>query len=315
MRCLKRLGLGVARGALGPFHALHFGGDLLLLVGERLGLTHRVLHIAFAATGLVLLQPLLRLLDLVERRRRLCARVARSVRRRLLHRVGRVLQLARCVGEVLPLLLAGELLEPSRRFLHFLRELSLRVAATAAARLLAGGRQALLPLGFLLLTPRQLLQLLGELVDLLVGALLLGALLHLVLVGELVEFELEQVGEVLGHLVLSAAATAATALLRDLHFVLLLGILQQLQRPLLGRQRFLGLQSLEVALGRLHLAGRFRQRFGDGLERRVDRVEPAVHLAAEFLDLLAQLGLREREEHGLLAELVRRTSSRDRARC
>ena len=46
-------------------------------------------------------------------------------------------------------------------------------------------------------------------------ALLLGALLHLVLVRQLVELELEQVGQVLGHLaLLAAAATAAAALLR-----------------------------------------------------------------------------------------------------
>ena len=70
------------------------------------------------------------------------------------------------------------------------------------------------------------------LVDLPIGALLLGALLHLVLVGQLVQLELEQVGEIVRHVVLlPAAATTATAAVLHLHLqlVLLLGILQELQ--------------------------------------------------------------------------------------
>ena len=64
---LQRLRLGVLRRAGGPLHALHFGRDLLLLVGQRFGLTQGVLHVALSASALVLLQTLLRLLDLVER--------------------------------------------------------------------------------------------------------------------------------------------------------------------------------------------------------------------------------------------------------
>ena len=60
-------------------------------------------------------------------------------------------------------------------------------------------RAPALPLGFLLLPARELLQLLGELVDLLVGLLLRRALRRLVLVGHLVDFELEQIGELVGH--------------------------------------------------------------------------------------------------------------------
>ena len=66
------------------------------------------------------------------------------------------------------------------------------------------------------------------------AALLFGAVLHLVLVRELVELELEQIGEILGHLIL-AAATAAAVLLGDLDLVLLFGVLEQFQGPLLGR--------------------------------------------------------------------------------
>ena len=101
----------------------------------------------------------------------------------------------------------------------------------------AGLRQPALPLGFLLLPPRQFLQLVGELVDRPVAGLLLGLLPHLVLVRQLVELELEQVGQVFGHLALSAAAAPAALLLGDLRLVLLLDDLQNLQRALLGRQR------------------------------------------------------------------------------
>ena len=74
---------------------------------------------------------------------------------------------------------------------------------------------------------------------------------------------------------------------------------------MLRRESVLGLQTLEVALGSQHLLRRFRKGLSNGLERRVNRVEAAVHLAAQLFDLLPQLGLRERQEHGLLAELVR----------
>ncbi len=160
----------------------------------------RLLHVALAASRLVVLQLLLRLPELVERRLRLRAAVLRSVRRGLPHRVRRFLQLARGILQVLPLLLARQLLEPARRLFELLRELTLRVAAAAARLALACGRETALTLGFLLLPPRELLQLLGELVDLLVAALLLGALLHLVLVGELVHLQLEEIGEILRHL-------------------------------------------------------------------------------------------------------------------
>ena len=178
-----------------------------------------------------------------------------------------------------------------------------------------GRRHPPLPLGFLLLPPRQLLQLLEQLVDLLVAALLLGALLHLVLVRELVDLELEQIGEIFRHLVLPAAAATAAALLGDLHLVLLLGVLQQLQRALFGRQRFLGLLALELSFGGLHFLRRLGQRLGNRLEGRIDRVEAAVHLAAQLFDLLPQLRLRQGEEHRVLAELVRASSWPCRARC
>ena len=136
--------------------------------------------------------------------------------------------------QVLTLLLARQLLQPPGRLLEFLRDLTLQIAAATARLALTRRRQTTLPLGFLLLPARQLLQFFGELVELLVAALLLGALLQLVLIGELVHFELEQIGQIFGHLILAAATTAAAALRRDLDLVFLLGILQQFERPLLG---------------------------------------------------------------------------------
>ena len=163
-----------------------------------------------------------------------------------------------------------------------------------------------LPLGLLLLPPRQLLQLLGELVDLLIAGLLLGLLLHLVLVRQLVELELEQVGEVFGHLALpAAAATAAAVLLRDLRLVLLLDDLQDLQRALLGRQRRVGLHRLQIGL-RPAPSPPPPSAAASAIERnaRIERAEPLLQLADELFDLLAQLRLREVQEDDVLAVLV-----------
>ena len=222
------------------------------------------------------------------------------------HRVGGVLQLLHRVAQLPPLLLvARQLLELPRRLFGLVGERALRragVRPTALARL----RHAALPLHLLLLPPRQLLQLLDQLIDLLIAALLLGALLHLVLVRQLVELELEQIREVVGELVLlPAAAAPAALLLRDLQLVLLLGVLQQLQRALLGRQRGVGLHRLQVGLGRLHLVGRLGQRLGDLVVGRIDGAEPRLQLADQLFDLLAQLRLREVQEHDVLAELFR----------
>src|SRR5204862_7275265 len=126
------------------------------------------------------------------------------------------------------------------RCLGLVREGALRVAAALA---LSRRRLAARALGFLLLPPRQLLQLLGELVDLLVGLLLRGALRGLVLVGHLVDFELEQVRELVGHRLLAAAAPAAALLLllrADLGLVLFLGLLEVLEGAVLGGQGRIG---------------------------------------------------------------------------
>ena len=77
-------------------------------------------------------------------------------------------------------------------------------ACSASARWLApppwppwpGQRLLPLPLGFLLLAPRELAQLLHQRVDLLIGLLLLRALRGLVLVRQLVEILLEELREI-----------------------------------------------------------------------------------------------------------------------
>jgi hypothetical protein len=97
---------------------------------------------------------------------------------------------------------ARQLEKLARRFLGLLGERALRIATALS---LALRRAAALPLRLLLLAPRQFLQLLGELVDLLLGLCLRRALRGLVLVGHLVHFELEQVRQFVRHPLLAAA--------------------------------------------------------------------------------------------------------------
>ena len=77
------------------------------------------------------------------------------------------------------LLLARQLLEPARCLFELVRELALTLSTAAARLLLLSRRGAALPFEFLLLPAGELLQLLRQLVDLAIVALLLGALLHL----------------------------------------------------------------------------------------------------------------------------------------
>ena len=122
------------------------------------------------------------------------------------HRIGRLPHLLRRLREIRTVALARELLELPRGFLRLVGKLPLAVAAALAH--LAGQRLLALPLGFLLLAPRQLAQLLHHRIDLLVGLLLLRALRRLVLIGELVQILLEEVRQVLGDR--TGAAPAAT---------------------------------------------------------------------------------------------------------
>ena len=166
------------------------------------------------------------------------------------HGIGGLLQPARRVHQVGSVGLAREALEPAGRLFGLLRERALaRPAATLRATLTA--RLAAPALGFLLLTPCQLLEPLHQLVDSLVGSLLLATLHRLVLVLEPIQLELEEVGKILGGRPRSAAAPSATGAHGDLDlFVRLLGPLELLQRALLGWQRVGRVLGLQFALQR-----------------------------------------------------------------
>ena len=104
---------------------------------------------------------------------------------------------------------------------------------TATRSTLLRLRPPALPLSLLLLPTRELPQPLDQLVDLVVGLLLLPAADGLVLILELVEFELEQVCQVVG----IGTTTTATLLLptrRDVTFVGFLGLLEPEERFLFG---------------------------------------------------------------------------------
>jgi hypothetical protein len=106
----------------------------------------------------------------------------------------------------------------------------------------------------LLLTCRQLLQALERLIHLAIGLLLRPVLHLLVLIAQLVGFELEEVGQVLGTRVPAATAPTAAALHADLHFLEeCIDPLQELQCALLRPERIGQLAGAEQFLGRASL--------------------------------------------------------------
>ncbi len=231
--------------------------------------------------------------------------------RRFLQPTGRVLQVLARLS--LPLGFAGQLLELPRRALGFIRQLTLARSAALATLLQAPGLPLLL-LGLLQLPARQLTQLLGKLVHLLLLlsallAALLGALLRLVLIRVAVLLELEQIGQLFGHRSATATAPAATAaaLLADFKLVELLGLLQELQCAVLRRQGVLGLVGLQQSLCLAHLLGGLGQQVGD-LADVLGRAgaQPLAHLLHEFIDFRAELALRETHEDGVFLDLVGR---------
>src|SRR5205823_8027635 len=89
---------------------------------------------------------------------------------------------------------------------------------------------ATLRLRFLFLPPRQLLQLLQQLVELLIAVLLHRTIGGLVLVSHAIELELEEVRQFLRHLTAAATTAARVAARGDLCLVLFLGLLQEPER-------------------------------------------------------------------------------------
>ena len=168
-------------------------------------------------------------------------------------------------------------------------------------------RPSTLPLGLLLLTARELLQLLDQLVDVVVGLLLLPATDGLVLILELVELELEQVGKILGRLLpTTATATLLILLLGYVSLVRLLSLLKEAQRGLLVGQRVAQLLRREVLLRLGHRLDRLRQDGGHVPEAGIgSRQPPVLHALQECRDLFLQSSLRERHADHVLAELAR----------
>ena len=155
------------------------------------------------------------------------------------------------------LLLSRESLEAPGELLRLLGQLALRPPSTPAR---GAGLPALAgALIFLLLPSGQALESLQRFIHFAVR-LLLGATLHLlILVTQFVRFQLEQVGQVLGVRLAPAATAAATTLHADLHLLEhRFRTLQQLQRPLLRRQRIRQLAVSQLLLGELHFCRRLR---------------------------------------------------------
>ena len=165
-----------------------------MLARDLLGLLLRALHVALAARALLLLEPALRLAQLAERGAGLSGAARISGRCRAPHGVGGLPHLLRGLREIGAIALARQPLELPRGFFGLLGQRALARAAALAA--LAGQRLLPLPLGFLLLPARELAQFFHQRVDLLIGLLLLRALRRLVLVRQLVEVLLEELGEI-----------------------------------------------------------------------------------------------------------------------
>jgi hypothetical protein len=271
----------------GVRQVVHIVGDVLLFLRNLLGLANGVAHVALGPVTLRALQLALRFAQPLGRGRGLPLRAGITIGGRTAHGIGRIAQLSRRVGQILPVLVARETLELPRRFLRLLGERALQLAAVAARRLPGG--HAALPFELLFLPPGEFLQLLGELVDALVACLLIGPLAGLVLVRHAIQFHLEQVRQVLRDGPRAATAPAPAVLLGlDLQFEFLFGLLQQLQRPLFGRQRAVRALALELPLRRLHRLGGLGQQLRDLLERGIRRHQPAVHPLDQPLNLLAQ---------------------------
>ena len=177
----------------------------------------------------------------------------------------------------------------------------------ATSRTLLRLRPSSLPFSLLLLPPRELLQLLDQLVDLVVGLLLLPATDGLVLVLELVELEFEEVGKVFGRL-LPGASSAPLLILFLLHVALvgLLSLLKEAQRGLLVGQCSAQLLRREILLRLAHRLHRLREDGGHVSEAWICARQPTVfHALQECADLLLQSSLGERYADHVLAELAR----------
>ena len=284
-----------------------FPGDVELLLDQLLAPLQGILRVPLDAPGLIALQQSPRGPQPVECGTRVGGRFASSGGRRFPHRVGGVLKLARGLRQALVGLHAREFLQTPRLLLHLIGERALVLCAAPGGTLRAVG-EALLPFGLLLLAPGQFAQPLERLVDLLVGLLALAALHALVLVLELVQFQFEEIREVLRVGPAAAAPSSASALLlAHLHLVVERFRAQEvLERLLLLGERALRIGGVEPLHGGLHLLHRLGQQLGDLLELGIAHHAPVVEARRQGCDLVAKPLLREPHHDESLAESLRR---------
>ena len=206
---------------------------------------------------------------------------------------------------------ARQALQPASRLLGLLGQRPRRVTAAPLLAALLSRRPALLPLELLLLPAREFAQLLHQLVDFLVGGLLLAALHGLVLVAQFVGLQLEEIGQVLGagSLLPPPASARLLGLLRHEALVGLLGLLELPERALLGLNRPARLHGPQGVHRLVHRLDGDRQRFHDALERLVRPADPAVHdPLAERLHLLPQPLLGQRDADDVLLPALGRVA-------
>src|SRR6185503_864311 len=189
-------------------------------------------------------------------------------------------------------------------FLDLIGKRSLLRAAVAAAALLTLERAPPLPLGFLLLSAGELLQLLEQLVDLTIGGLLGRLIGGLVAASHLMERLLEELGQLLLHGATTAATTTATLLHADLRLVFLFSLLKNLQRLVLRLQRLIRRHRAQLAFGFLHRGHGLRQQLRHFRKRRIALDQLAVDARQQTFHLLAQLRLRQPDDLRVLAQLV-----------
>ena len=202
-------------------------------------------------------------------------------------------------------LLAGEAFQLTPELLGLLGELSLASSPTPATLVREPTPQLALPLVLLLLASRQLLEPLQRLVHLLVDPGLPLTPNRLVLVLQLVELQIEEIGEVLrGHLSATAAESST-----ERHLDLAesrLGSLEILERPLLRTESLLRPTREQLLLGSRHLVDRGLQRVPRPLELFAGIEDPASQYPpVQARDLVTQPPLQQREGRHVLGALGR----------
>ena len=286
-----------------------------MLTRELVGLLLRLLHVAVTACALFLLEPALRLPQLAERGAGLpCAtRMPDAAARRMASAACR--RLAR-PARGRDVALARQALEMSCRFFRLFRELALTRAAALAA--LTGERLLPLALGFLLLPAGQLAQLSISASNLPIRLLLLGALGGFVLVRELVEILLEELGEIFLHRsgATAAAATAGSAAGRPASRIPPRPF-AAVERAVLGLKRVRRSLCLELLLfgGSALCSAAFGRSFAMRRNAGPGSTSLLFMRLDEAFDLFAQLRLRQRDDDEALYAASRLSSPCGRGRC